>query len=63
MAWQENYQNNATFQEKMKENLKRGLETQKTEQKNIYNSLSQKIRSVIYHDWLEMYVCAPLPFL
>lgn len=52
MAWKEKYKTNESFQEKMKNNLKKGLETQKNTGKNIYNPISQRIRIVNYHDIL-----------
>lgn len=49
IAWQEKYQTDLFFQDKMKKNLLTGLETQRKQGKNIYNSLSQRIRSLNYH--------------
>jgi hypothetical protein len=48
IAWKEKYKTNETFQEKMKNNLEKGLETQRNTGKNIYNPISQRIRSVNY---------------
>lgn len=45
-AWRKKYQTDPVFQEKMKNNLRKGLETQRNQEKNISNSLSQRIRSV-----------------
>jgi hypothetical protein len=47
-AWKQKYQTDKTFQNKMKMNLQKGLETQREEGKNIHNPLSQRIRSVNY---------------
>ena len=47
--WQKKYQNDQNFRKKMQENLKKGLETQKKLKINIYDSLSQRIRSVNFH--------------
>jgi len=47
--WQKKYQNDSKFRNKMLENLKKGLKTQKELKINIYDSLSQRIRSVNYN--------------
>jgi hypothetical protein len=49
VAWQQKYQNNSSFRNKMQRNLKTGLATQKQQKINIYDPLSQRIRSVNYH--------------
>ena len=51
-AWKEKYETDPIFQKKIKKNLLKGLETQKNEGKNIYNPLSQRIRSVNYRGFL-----------
>lgn len=63
-AWQEKYQTDKTFQEKMKKNLNQGLKTQRLQKENIHNPISQRIRSVIYHGVLigNKRVCAPYSF-
>lgn len=48
IAWKDKYETDEEFQQKMKNNLQKGLETQRNTGKNIYNSISQRIRSVNY---------------
>lgn len=45
-AWKNKYQNDSDFREQMNQNLRNGLKTQEIEGENIYNPLSQRIRSV-----------------